>query len=141
MQQLSKVVLHHPQVIRDVANQLARMLLSAVRAKSLNRIFLPVLMLEPLLGLEHLSAGCFLAVGGHANRLIVFHRRRLCLGNTGGSSQQCIVRMLLGRSNSALCQWIYDGVCFVFLYRNADDPLGNTVLRFFEYLLRRLVGH
>ena len=70
MQQLSKVVLHHPQVIRDVTNQLARMLLPTMRAKLLGRIFLPVLVLEPLLCLERLSAGRFLAVDGNSDRLV-----------------------------------------------------------------------
>lgn len=92
MQQLSKVVLHHPQVIRNVADQLARMLLSAMRAKPLGRIFLPVLVLEPLLCLERLSAGRFLAAGGNSDRLVLFHRSRLCLDNTGGSLRQCIIR-------------------------------------------------
>lgn len=72
MQQLSKVVLHHPQVIRNVANQLARMLLSAMRAKSLGRILLPVLVLKPLFCLERLSAGRFLAVGGNSDSLSFF---------------------------------------------------------------------
>lgn len=100
-----------------------------------------VLVLEPLLCLERLSTGRFLAVGVNSDRLVLFHRSRLCLNNTGRSLQPRIIRMLLGRRNSALCMRTHDGICFVFLYRNADDLLCNTVFRFLEYLLLRLIGH
>ena len=94
-----------------------------------------------MLCLERLSAGRFLAVGGNSDRLVLFHGSRLCLDNTGSSLQQCIIRMLLGCRNSALCKRTQDGICFVFLHRNADDLLCNTVFRFLEYLLLRLIGH
>ena len=112
------------------------MLLSAMRANSLGSIFLPVLVLEPLLCFERLSAGRFLTVDGNSEGLVRFRRRRLRLDHAGGSLQQCIVRMLLGSSNSALAKRTHDSICFVFLYSNADDPFRNTVFRFLEYLRR-----
>lgn len=91
MQQLSKVVLHHPQVIRNVANQLARMLLSAMRAKSLGRLLLPVLVLKPLFCLERLSAGRFLAVGGNSDSLSFFTGAALGWGAKFGPEGSSII--------------------------------------------------
>ena len=96
MQQLSKVVLHHPQVIRNVANQLERMLLSAMWAKPLVRIFLPVLVLEPCFALSACLPAVFLPSAATATGLSFF-TEAACVWTT---------RAVACNSASSGCFWV-----------------------------------